>query len=86
LRISVTSGGGTKKNISLNIAGVPLTWMENEAMTAGLHLGSRPFKDEWKSEELKDSEPTPSLVWGWWFLEFLPIKRLSYSGAKETSW
>jgi hypothetical protein len=85
LRISVTSGGGNRENISLNLAGVPLTWMENEASTAGLHLKSRPFKDEWKSKELKNIKEIPSLVWGWWFLEFLPIKRLSYSGAKETS-
>jgi len=41
--------------------------------------------DEWKSEELEDIEVTNSLVWGWWFLEFLPIKRLLYSGAEETS-
>ena len=85
LKISVTSGGGNKENTELNLAGVALTWMENEAMIAGLKLESRPFEDLWKVKELQDDKLTKSLGGGWWFLEFLFIKRLSYRGPVETS-
>ncbi|KAF8144604.1 armadillo-type protein [Mycena galopus ATCC 62051] len=45
----------------LDLAGVPLLWMENEATTAGLHLRRRD-KVQWNWDELRTEGPKESLT------------------------
>ncbi|KAJ7301375.1 hypothetical protein DFH08DRAFT_103192 [Mycena albidolilacea] len=70
-------GGGNRKNISLDLAGVPLLWMENEATSAGLHLQAR--SDVWNWEKLKRDKPFESLKGPWWLLEKIPLTRSAYN-------
>ncbi|KAF8144607.1 hypothetical protein K438DRAFT_577124 [Mycena galopus ATCC 62051] len=49
-------GGGNRENMRLDLAGVPLLWMENEATTAGLHLRRRD-KVQWNWDELRTEGP-----------------------------
>ncbi|KAJ7202268.1 hypothetical protein GGX14DRAFT_570775 [Mycena pura] len=74
-------GGGNRKNISLDLGGVPLLWMENEATSAGLHL--HPRNDVWKWEDIKREKPFESLTGPfWWFLEKIPLARSTYNVDK----
>ncbi|KAJ7847939.1 hypothetical protein B0H14DRAFT_2307890, partial [Mycena olivaceomarginata] len=74
-------GGGNRNNLSLDLAGVPLLWMENEATSAGLHL--RPRVEVWKWEEIKRDKPIESLKGlFWWFLESIPLPRSTYNVDK----
>lgn len=66
------SGGGSLPNDELNLESVPLLWMENEALMAGLHLLRSSVN--WKINDLKDSKPTKSLNGVWWLLECLPFR------------
>ncbi|KAJ7697057.1 hypothetical protein B0H17DRAFT_1158522 [Mycena rosella] len=72
-------------NIALDLAGVPLLWMENEATSAGLYLKSRPASWNWKS--LEKDKPIESLAGFWWFLERIPLTRSTYNAKnlKETT-
>ncbi|KAJ7430246.1 hypothetical protein B0H11DRAFT_1764998, partial [Mycena galericulata] len=68
-------------NISLDLAGVPLLWMENEATSAGLHL--QPRKEVWKWDAIKQDEPIESLKGPfWWFLEKIRLSRSTYNVDK----
>ncbi|KAJ7907527.1 hypothetical protein B0H13DRAFT_1618356 [Mycena leptocephala] len=71
---------GTHSDI-LDLAGVPLLWMENEATSAGLHLDPR--NEVWKWEEIKRDEPIESLKGPfWWFLEKIRLTRSTYNVDK----
>ncbi|KAJ7202338.1 hypothetical protein GGX14DRAFT_370463 [Mycena pura] len=71
---------GTHSDI-LDLAGVPLLWMESEATTAGLHL--TPRTNVWDFEKLKREPPKESLTGPfWWFLETLPLARSTYNTSK----
>jgi hypothetical protein len=59
--------------------------MENEAIAAGLRIIPRPFKDGWDINKIQNDEMKESLVGGWWILEYLPIKRLTYRDSESTS-
>ncbi|KAJ7140635.1 hypothetical protein C8R44DRAFT_603741, partial [Mycena epipterygia] len=66
------------QNIALDLAGVPLVWMEHEATIAGLHL--MPRAEEWKWESLKQDKPIESLKGPfWWLLETVPLARSKYN-------
>jgi hypothetical protein len=80
-----SSGGGNRKNLELDLAGVPLLWMETEARNAGLRLKPRASGGEWAWQNLKDEMPKKSLERLWWVLEWLPFKRLSYPGLVGTT-
>jgi hypothetical protein len=76
------SGGGTRDNTKLNNATVPVLWMGNEALFAGLKLSES--RVEWNWEELQKTTPTESLKYIWHLFELLPIKRLSYDKQGNT--
>ncbi|KAF7975880.1 hypothetical protein HWV62_8283 [Athelia sp. TMB] len=61
---------------------IPLSWMRNEAIKAGLRL--KPVDINWKSQDL-ERPPTESLTFVWKLLEQLPIARLSYKGRTRVS-
>ncbi|KAF8329934.1 hypothetical protein F5887DRAFT_1181051, partial [Amanita rubescens] len=71
-------------NAQLNNASVPVLWMGNEALIAGLRLDESRF--EWKWDDLQNSKPKESLTLGWRFLEILPFKRLSYTKETHHTW
>ncbi|KAJ7140642.1 hypothetical protein C8R44DRAFT_974480, partial [Mycena epipterygia] len=73
-------GGGNRRNIALDLAGVPLLWMENQATISGLHLVPR--IDVWNWESLKQDKPIESLTGPfWWLLETLPLTRSKYNAG-----
>ena len=76
------SGGGSEKNTELNNAAVPVLWMGNEALFAGLKL--RDSKVVWDWAKLAETRPKESLVHVWHFFELLPFKRLSYDKRANT--
>ncbi|KAL0958056.1 hypothetical protein HGRIS_000233 [Hohenbuehelia grisea] len=78
-------GGGNRRNLDLNLAGIPLMWMENEAMKAGLLLISRNPTTQLNFQQLVDDPLVESLSWFWWPLEVLPLRRLAYSTAGKTT-
>jgi len=77
------SGGGSEKNTELNNAAVPVLWMGNEALFAGLKL--RASKVDWQFEKLATTHPKGSLTYAWRFFELLPFERLSYD-KRVTTW
>jgi hypothetical protein len=79
----VHSGGGDKDNKALDNAAVPVLWMGNEVMLAGLRL--KPSKVEWNWDQLENSKPTESLHSVWRFFEILPFKRLSYDNKTHVT-
>ncbi|KAJ6474565.1 hypothetical protein DFH09DRAFT_889375, partial [Mycena vulgaris] len=82
-------GGGNRENITLDLAGVPLLWMENEATTAGLHLRPRHTGGAWDWDKLQREGPQESLTGPfWWFMETLPLTRPNYNtrNPKPTKW
>jgi hypothetical protein len=80
------SGGGSKSNTQLNNAAVPVLWMGNEALIAGLRLHQS--RIEWKWDELQDqnSDAQDSLTGVWRFFEMLPFRRLSYTDGVHHTW
>ncbi|EJD37487.1 WD40 repeat-like protein [Auricularia subglabra TFB-10046 SS5] len=65
-------GGGSTANPTLDKFGPALRWMSSEATLAGLRIKEGPRK--WEQVNVSKSM---SLVW--WIVEYLPIKRLSYT-------
>jgi hypothetical protein len=59
--------------------------MENEAITAGLRLKPRPYKDGWDIHKIQNDEIERSLVGGWWILEYMPFTRLTYHDFESTT-
>ncbi|KZP02807.1 hypothetical protein FIBSPDRAFT_769953, partial [Athelia psychrophila] len=68
-------GGGDRVNKALQLADIPMLWMRNEAIMAGLHLKATDIK--WKLTDL-EHHTTPPLSVFWKILEQLPVRRLSY--------
>jgi hypothetical protein len=56
--------------------------MENEAKAAGLELERRPSGVVYNLEK---KQPNRSLSGIWWVLEWLPVKRLTYSNDTSTT-
>jgi len=77
-------GGGNVKNDKLNNATIPVLWIANQARFAGLRL--LPSRVGWDWEALSMTKPTESLNLFWRFVEILPIKRLTYMKAQDTTW
>jgi hypothetical protein len=51
--------------------------MRKEAVEAGLRV--KPTEVVWKMDDLQKRTFEPfRAVWGWWFLEFAPVKRVVY--------
>ncbi|KAF9234714.1 hypothetical protein BU15DRAFT_52235 [Melanogaster broomeanus] len=71
-----------ERNTKLQSGDIPLLWMRSQAAAAGLDL--EPADIMWKISDL-EKQITPSLKWGWWFLELLPLKRLLYNNSDEKS-
>ena len=76
------SGGGSMKNTELNNAAVPVIWMGNEALFAGLKLTVSRVVWDWNT--LEQTRPKESLTWVWRFFELLPFRRLSYDKSGKT--
>ena len=66
-----------------DLATPPLLWMEHEAMSAGLQLRSR--TESWDTKNLK-SDVYNSMLKLWPYIEYLPIKHLTYESADSTAW
>ncbi|KZP32676.1 hypothetical protein FIBSPDRAFT_812252 [Athelia psychrophila] len=66
------SGSHSDVCVCINVSKllVPLLWMENEALMAGLHFSRASIN--WKVHDLQESEPTESLSGAWWLLECIP--------------
>ena len=77
------SGGGNVENPAMDRSRPPLRWMVLEAQMAGLRTSS--FQGALSSKDLVEIKE--SLTGGWWPLEIIPFKRLTYSrtGAKKTT-
>ncbi|KAG1750351.1 uncharacterized protein EDB91DRAFT_1217017 [Suillus paluster] len=69
----------------LDFEDMPLLWMREEALDAGLLLN--PPKVAFKYEDFEEPKITDSLTFLWGLLEALPIRRLRYNNSKEdTIW
>ncbi|KAJ7357885.1 hypothetical protein DFH08DRAFT_436982 [Mycena albidolilacea] len=78
-------GGGLQENTALNLSSVPLLWMENEAEANGLRLKPRASGGVWDLEDLQKHDGHESLRGGWKPMEYLPLTRLSFQTAGETT-
>ncbi len=78
--LKYTSGGGNIENMNMSRKVPPLRWMVSEAKRAGLRM------DDMRNEfqPLEKVNIIESLTGIWWFLEWLPIKRLAYTD-KDTA-
>ncbi|KAG1750348.1 uncharacterized protein EDB91DRAFT_1046109, partial [Suillus paluster] len=65
----------------LNFGDMPLLWMREEALEAGLLL--HPPKVAFRSVDLKEPKITDSLTLPWWLLEVSPIRRLRYNNSNQ---
>ncbi|KAG0694905.1 hypothetical protein DFH29DRAFT_1005935 [Suillus ampliporus] len=76
-------GGGSREKTGdpLNFGDMPLLWMREEALKAGLLL--HPPKVAFRSEDLKEPKITDSLTLPWWLLEALPIRHLRYNNSNQ---
>ncbi|KAE9384653.1 WD40 repeat-like protein [Gymnopus androsaceus JB14] len=90
-------GGGNAVNKGLNSYGPALRWMRHEAILAGLLVEppqrqKRPAGTDDDIAELKDNIARndnfkkESLTWIWWIFEVLPIRRLSFKNAQDTTY
>ncbi|CAE6449562.1 unnamed protein product [Rhizoctonia solani] len=75
-------GGGNRENLDLSSGTVPLSWMMDEAESAGLVLLPRNIK---ACLTLTKADVVESLNGLWWFLELLPIPQRSHN-SDHTSW
>ncbi|RDB25592.1 hypothetical protein Hypma_006109 [Hypsizygus marmoreus] len=74
-------GGGNLSNRQLSLEGLPLLWMQNEALMAGLRF--KHSKINWDKKFLEFRPPSKSLHGVWWILEYLPIRRTSHSHPEK---
>ncbi|KAG2357750.1 hypothetical protein BDR07DRAFT_350634 [Suillus spraguei] len=76
-------GGGKREKTgnALNFQDMPLLWMREEAVEAGLEL--HPPKVAFRYEDLKTPKINDSLTPWWWPLELLPVTRLRYNNSDE---
>ncbi|EMD32005.1 hypothetical protein CERSUDRAFT_162065 [Gelatoporia subvermispora B] len=75
-------GGGNIENEAMDRKAAPLRWMVFEAVPRGLRLHM--LNEDSKDLVVPPTEVHESLTWIWWFLEVLPMKRLSYKGKDLT--
>jgi hypothetical protein len=78
-----SSGGGNQENIHLNLGTIPLLWMEFEATLHKVMLSAPNENLTWEGEKLQSMDKSLKPFF-WWFLECLPIKRLSYKDKEST--
>ncbi|KAJ7489000.1 hypothetical protein FB451DRAFT_1024675, partial [Mycena latifolia] len=78
-------GGGIKNNLNLNLSSVPLLWMENEALSAGLRLHPRPTGGAWNMGDLKKDDVHESLTNAWQPLEYLPLSWMSFKKPEDVT-
>ncbi|KAG2111057.1 hypothetical protein BD769DRAFT_1347886 [Suillus cothurnatus] len=79
------SHSDVEKTNALNFQDMPLLWMREEALEAGLVL--HPPKVAFRYGDLKAPKMKDSLTRRWWLLELLPVRRLCYSNSNQhTSW
>ncbi|KAG1835413.1 hypothetical protein DFJ58DRAFT_735524 [Suillus subalutaceus] len=78
---SDVGGGKREKTNALNFQDMPLLWMREEALEAGLLL--HPPKVAFKYEDLEAPKTNDSLTFRWWLLELLPIRRLCYNNSDQ---
>ncbi|KAG0694907.1 hypothetical protein DFH29DRAFT_298734 [Suillus ampliporus] len=82
---SDVGGGSRGTSDPLDFRDMPLLWMREEALEAGLRLD--PPKVAFRHEDFEEPKITDSLTLWWRLLEGLPIKRLRYGNYNEdTSW
>jgi hypothetical protein len=78
----LSSGRGNEKNTELNNAAIPILWMANEALFAGIKLEDpkvlKDYKVVWDWGKLAETHPKESLTNVWHFFKLLPFKQLSY--------
>ncbi|KAG1816717.1 uncharacterized protein BJ212DRAFT_1271296 [Suillus subaureus] len=74
------AGSHSDTNV-LNFQDMPLLWMREEALEAGLVL--HPPKVAFRFEDLKAPKMNNSLTLRWWLLELLPIRRLYYNNSNQ---
>ncbi|KJA24886.1 hypothetical protein HYPSUDRAFT_452805, partial [Hypholoma sublateritium FD-334 SS-4] len=70
-------GGGNVENVRMDRSRPPLRWMVFEAGALGLRTAQ--FKRKLSLDEETKIEVKESLKGFWWFLELLPLKRLTYT-------
>ncbi|KZP18216.1 hypothetical protein FIBSPDRAFT_829474 [Athelia psychrophila] len=75
---------GSHSDVCLTLESVPLLWMENEALMAGLHFSQASIN--WKVHDLQESKPTESLGGVWRLLEYLPFRWKTNTDSADLSW
>ncbi|KAF4618796.1 hypothetical protein D9613_009718 [Agrocybe pediades] len=75
-------GGGNVQNVGMDRSRPPLRWMVHEAGALGLRM--KPFTRELSSKE--HIEVKESLTGLWKFLEWLPFRRLTFTGENAREW
>lgn len=73
---SITEKDAEMKNVSLS-------WMQNEALLAGLLF--KESSGDWDIKDLGKKKPQSSLKHVWWALEYMPILRPSPIGSNTTT-
>ncbi|KAF7969864.1 hypothetical protein HWV62_25639 [Athelia sp. TMB] len=76
-------GGGNRVNDRLQSGDIPLLWMRNEAMIAGLHLKAADTNMKRTDLERLPKDSARSIAW--LAMELLPFGRLSYKGIDNIS-
>ncbi|KAG1740615.1 hypothetical protein EDB19DRAFT_1587536, partial [Suillus lakei] len=69
------------KGDPLNFQDMPLLWMHEEALEAGLLLD--PPKVAFRYDDFQEPKVTNSITLPWWLLEILPIRRLRYDNSNK---
>ena len=79
---SLTSGGGNVNNIELNNAAIPLQWMINQSIIAGLRMETS--KVTWDMAKLAEMRPKESMTLPYRLIEIFPFTQLTYEGSTAT--
>ena len=79
---SLPSGGGNVDNSELNNAAVPLQWMVNQSIIAGLRMD--PSKVKWDMDKLAKMRPKESMTFPYRLIEAIPFAQLTYEDKTET--
>ena len=78
---TLLSGGGNDNNLELNNAAIPLQWMVNQSIIAGLRM--IPPKVVWKMERLAEMRPKESMTLPYHLIEAFPSRQLTYKNSTE---
>ena len=79
---TLLSGGGNVNNLQLGNAAVPLQWMVNQSIIAGLRM--RPSEVKWNMMKLAEMRPKESMTLPYRIIEAIPFKQLTYKNSTET--